>query len=114
MSKMPFSEFVEKNGFIFISGQVPLNESGEMIDGAIEEKAHQVMKNLQKVLESADSGLANVVKTTIFLTDMADFEKVNTVYAGYFEGNYPARETICVKALPLNSQIEISMIAARD
>lgn len=111
---LPFSEFVEKNGFIFVSGQVPLNAQGEMIEGTIDEKAHQVMKNLQKVLKSAESSLADVVKTTIFLTDMADFDKVNAVYASYFEGSYPARETICIKALPLNSQIEISMIAARN
>jgi 2-iminobutanoate/2-iminopropanoate deaminase len=111
---LPFSEFVEKNGFIFVSGQVPLNDSGEMLDGTIEEKTHQVMKNLQKVLISAGASLTDVVKTTIFLTEMSDFDKVNGVYASYFEGNYPARETICVKALPLNSEIEISMIASKS
>jgi len=111
---LPFSEFIDKNGFIFVSGQVPLNGGGEMIEGTIDEKTHQVMKNLQKVLESAGVSFDNVVKTTIFLTDIEDAGKVNTIYASYFNGAYPARETICVKALPLNSVIEISMIAAKN
>lgn len=110
---LPFSEFVEKNGFIFVSGQVPLKDDGAMLDGTIEERTHQVMKNLQKVLQSAGVTFSDVVKTTIFLTDMDDYGTVNSVYASYFKGSFPAREAICVKALPLNSQIEISMIAAK-
>lgn len=111
---LPFSESVEKNGFIFVSGQVSLNSDDQMIDGTIEEKTHQVMKNLQKVLESAGVTFAHVVKTTIFLTDMDDFGEVNSVYASYLKEPYPARETICVKALPLGAEIEISMIAAKS
>jgi len=110
---LPFSEYIEKNGFVFISGQVPLDSSDQMLEGTIEEKTHQVMKNLAKVLESAGLSFENAVKATIFLTDMEDYEKINEVYAGYLSEPYPARETICVKALPLNSSIEISMIAAR-
>lgn len=114
MSNLPFSEFVEKNGFIFISGQIPLGESGKMIDGTIKDKTHQVMKNLQKVLESAGVSFNDVVKTTIFLTDMGDFGEINPIYASYFNGTFPARETICVKALPLGAEIEISMIASKN
>lgn len=110
---LPFSEYIEKNGFVFISGQVSLNADGQMIDGDIEEKTHQVMKNLQKILESAGVSFSDVVKTTIFLTDMDDFGKVNSIYASYLKEPYPARETICVKALPLGAEIEISMIAAK-
>jgi len=110
---LPFSEFIEKNGFIFVSGQVPLNDNDQMLEGTLEEKTHQVMKNLQKVLTSAGASLSDVVKTTIFLTDMSDYTTVNSVYASYFKENYPARETICVKALPLNSEIEISVIASK-
>lgn len=111
---LPFSEFVEKNGFIFISGQIPLNDKDEMVEGPIEDKTHQVMKNLQKVLQSAGASFNDVVKTTIFLTDMDDFGKVNPIYASYFNESFPARETICVKALPMGAAIEISMIAARN
>ena len=110
---LPFSEYYEKKGFIFISGQVPLNENDEMILGPIEEKTHQVMRNLQKVLASAGASFSDVVKATIFLTDMNDFSKVNDVYSSYLKEPYPARETICVKALPLESSIEISMIASK-
>jgi 2-iminobutanoate/2-iminopropanoate deaminase len=111
---LPFSESVEKNGFIFVSGQVSLNSDDQMVEGTIEEKTHQVMRNLQKVLESAGVTFADVVKTTIFLTDMDDFGKVNSIYASYLTEPYPARETICVKALPLGAEIEISMIAAKS
>lgn len=110
---LPFSEFVEKNGFVFISGQVPLDSNGQMIEGDISEKTHLVMKNLQSILEKAGLRFDSVVKTTIFLTDMGDFQKVNEIYASYLKEPYPARETICVKALPLGSSIEISMIAAK-
>jgi 2-iminobutanoate/2-iminopropanoate deaminase len=110
---LPFSEFREENGFIFVSGQVPLNADDQMVEGSIEDKTHQVMKNLQKVLESADASFSNVVKATIFLTNMDDFGKVNKVYASYLSEPYPARETICVKALPLGAEIEISIIAAK-
>lgn len=110
---LPFSEYIESNGLIFVSGQVPLNENNEMIEGSIEDKTHQVMNNLQKVLESAGVTFENVVKATIFLTNIADFEKVNPVYASYFNNRFPARETICVKALPVGAEIETSMIASR-
>lgn len=110
---LPFSEFIEKNGFVFISGQVPLISDGSMLEGTIEEKTHQVMKNLQNILEKAGIGFQNVVKTTIFLTDMKDYSKINDVYVGYLTEPFPVRETICVKALPLESSIEISMIAAK-
>jgi 2-iminobutanoate/2-iminopropanoate deaminase len=111
--KLPFSPYFEKNGFVFISGQVHLDNKGNIIEGSIEEKTHQVMENLQNVLEKAGLTFGNVVKTTIFLTDMDDYRKVNEVYGSYFNEPYPARETICVKALPLGASIEISMIASK-
>ncbi len=110
---LPFSEYIEKNGFIFTSGQVHLTPEGKLLDGTIEEKTEQVMQNLQKVLNKAGVSFENVVKTTIYVTDMENYAKVNEIYASYFKDKYPARDTVCVNKLPLNADIEISMIAAK-
>ena len=111
---LPFSESVTKNGFVFISGQVHLTPDGKLLEGNIEKQTHQVMKNLRAVLEKEGLGFENVVKATIFVIDMANYTKVNEVYASYFSGTFPAREFICVKELPIGSQVEISMIAAKN
>jgi 2-iminobutanoate/2-iminopropanoate deaminase len=111
---LPFSESVTKNGFVFISGQVPLTPEAQLLEGSIEEQAHQVMKNLQSVLEKEGLGFGDVVKTTILVIDMANYAKVNDVYASYFTESFPAREFICVKELPLKAEVEISMIAAHS
>lgn len=113
-NKLPFSPFIESNGLIFLSGQVYLTPEGKLLEGTIEEKTHQVMKNLEKVLNDAGVDFNNIVKTTIFVTDMSIYAKVNEVYASYFEGPCPARETVCVKELPLSAEIEISMIASKN
>ena len=113
MSNPPLSPFIEINGLIFTSGQVYLTENGSLLEGNISEQTHQVMKNLEKVLKLAGSSFFDVVKTTIFVTDMSIYGEVNEVYASYFDGSYPAREVIGVKELPLGAKIEISMIAAR-
>lgn len=110
---LPFSESVTKNGFIFISGQVPLTPEDNLLEGSIEEQTHQVMKNLNAILQKEGLSFADVVKATIFVIDMACYSKVNTVYASYFSDSFPAREFICVKELPLKAEVEISMIAAQ-
>ncbi|MBV7441131.1 RidA family protein [Weeksellaceae bacterium TAE3-ERU29] len=109
----PYSQAVEHNGVLYVSGQIPINpENGELLNG-IEEETHQVMKNLKAILENKNLGFDEVIKTTIFLKDMADFAVVNEIYGSYFtEGNYPARETVQVAKLPKDVSVEISLIAA--
>jgi 2-iminobutanoate/2-iminopropanoate deaminase len=108
----PYNQSVKANGFLFISGQIAIDPKTGNIDAtSIEEETHQVMKNLAAILAEAELSFEAVVKTTIFLTDMSHFGVVNEVYAQYFEGNHPARETVAVKGLPKNVNVEISMIA---
>ncbi|MEG0328076.1 MAG: RidA family protein [Erysipelothrix sp.] len=107
----PYVQAVEANGFIFTSGQLGLNpETGTLQEG-IEAQAHQVMKNLQSVLENAGSDFSKVIKTTILLSDIADFATVNEIYGSYFGGEYPARSAYQVATLPLGGLIEIELIA---
>ncbi|RZK13894.1 MAG: RidA family protein [Flavobacterium sp.] len=108
----PYSQAVIANGFLFLSGQVAINpESGEIIQASIAEETHQVMRNIKSVLLEASYELKDVVKTTIFLSDMNLFAEVNDVYGSYFESNFPARETVAVKGLPKGVNVEISMTA---
>lgn len=107
----PYSQAVEVNGFIYTSGQIGLDEKGVMVAGDVENQTHQVMKNLFYVLEAAGSHFNDVIKTTIFLADMNDFEKVNKIYAHYFGTHKPVRSTVAVKTLPKNALIEIDCIA---
>lgn len=108
----PYSQAVIANGFLFLSGQVAINpESGEVIQSSIPEETHQVMRNIKAVLLEAGYEFKDVVKTTIFLSDMDLFAEVNTVYGSYFETNFPARETVAVKGLPKGVNVEISMTA---
>lgn len=108
----PYSQSVKAGGFIFISGQIAINPAtGNVEANSIEEETHQAMKNIAAILTEAGLDFSAVVKTTIFLTDMALFVAVNEVYAGYLSGNYPARETVAVKGLPKGVNVEISMIA---
>lgn len=110
----PYSQAVMANGFLFISGQVAFNPAnGELVLDSLEAEATQVMNNLKAVLDTAGLGFANVVKTTIFLSDMGLFAAVNEIYGKYFESDYPARETVAVKGLPKGVNVEISMIAAK-
>ncbi len=110
MSKTPFSPYVAKGNFVFTSGQVYLKD-GKLLEGTVEEQTHQVMKNLQGVLEKAGVTFNDVVKTTIYTTDMTLYSRVNEVYSTYFSDPFPAREMVCVKELPLGAFLEISMIA---
>lgn len=109
-SPLPFSPSVIKGNFVFTSGQIYLKD-GKLLEGTIEEQTHQVMKNLLGILEKAGVNFSNVVKTTIYTTDMSLYDKVNEVYASYFTSSFPAREMVCVKDLPLGAKLEISMIA---
>ena len=106
------SQAVVIKGFVFISGQVHNLPNGTMLSGSIEDKTHQVIKNLKAILEAAKSGLENAVKVTIYVTDMSFGPQVNEVYKSYFNKEpLPAREMVCVKALPLSADIEISLVA---
>lgn len=110
----PFSQAVVEGNFIFTSGQVYLTPEGKLLEGTIEQQTHQVMKNIQVILESAGVNFNNVVKATIYVTDMSVYGKINEIYGSYFSDPYPARETVCVKELPLGAKIEISMIAIKN
>ncbi len=108
----PYSQAVKSGGFIFCSGQIALNpETQEFENGSVADQTHRVLKNLKAVLVSAESSLDQIVKTTIYLTDMADFQAVNTVYAEYFGKSLPARATVAVKELPKEAKVEIEAIA---
>jgi 2-iminobutanoate/2-iminopropanoate deaminase len=108
----PYSQAVQSGGFLFLSGQIPLDPAtGELVTGSIEEETHRVMKNLHGVLSAAGVGFEHVLKTTIYLTDLADFTKVGGVYATYFQNQPPARATVQVSALPKGARVEIDAIA---
>lgn len=108
----PYSQAVRVDNTLYISGQIPLNpQTGELVLDSIEGATHRVLQNIQALVEVAGMQLSNVVKVSIFITDMNDFTKINAVYASYFSGDYPARETVQVSALPMGVPIEISCIA---
>jgi len=107
----PYAQAIEANGLIYTSGQIALMPDGKMEDRGVEHQAHQVMKNLFYVLEAANAHFNDVIKTTIYLADMNDFDTVNKVYAHYFGTHKPARSTIAVKTLPKNALVEIDCIA---
>ena len=108
----PYNQAVQAGNWLFISGQVAIvPATGNLVISGIKDETMQVMKNLQAILTEANITFENVVKTTIFLSDMALFTNVNEVYGSYFTGDYPARETVAVKGLPKNVNVEISMIA---
>lgn len=111
----PYSAAVALEQLVFLSGQTPLDPvSGELVPGGISEQTEQCLKNISAVLEAAGSNLNHVIKTTCFLTDMADFAVFNQVYGGFFTENKPARSTVGVKALPKGACVEIECIAILD
>jgi 2-iminobutanoate/2-iminopropanoate deaminase len=111
----PYNQAIKANGMLFVSGQVALiPATGELELSSIEAETHQVMKNLAAILDEAKITFEHVVKTTIFLSDMGLFAKVNEVYGSYFKGDHPARETIAVKGLPRGVNVEISVTAVVD
>jgi 2-iminobutanoate/2-iminopropanoate deaminase len=107
----PYSQAIKAGNMLFASGQVALDEKGNLINESIQAETTQVMKNIAAVLKAAGAGFEHIVKTTIFLTDMALFAEVNEIYGSYFKGDYPARETVAVKGLPRNVNVEISITA---
>lgn len=108
----PYSQAVLANGFLYVSGQIPINPStGDLMMDSVKAETGQVMRNLNAVLMEAGFEFKHVIKTTIFLSDMSLFNEVNEVYAGYFKSDFPARETVAVKGLPKGVNVEISVIA---
>ena len=108
----PYSQAIRTDGLVFTAGQLGLDPTTmELVEGGIEAQTKQVLTNLKHVLESADSGLNFVVKTTVFLQDMRDFANMNSVYADFFPENPPARSTVQVAALPKNGLVEIECVA---
>lgn len=108
----PYSQAVKANGFVFVSGQIPIDPAtGQLAQGSVADLTKQVMSNLTNILETAGSSLVHVVKTTIYLKDMNDFEAVNTTYAEYFPNHKPARATVEVARLPKDVKVEIDAVA---
>ena len=108
----PYNQAILTNGTLYISGQICIDPAtGNLKNRDIQEETHQVMQNLKAILSEAGMGFSNVIKTTIFITDMHQFGEINAIYGKYFEDNFPARETVQVSALPKFVNVEISMIA---
>jgi 2-iminobutanoate/2-iminopropanoate deaminase len=108
----PYSQAIRAGGFVFCSGQTPIDPAtGELVGGSIEQQTARVLENLQAVLESAGSSLARAVKTTVYLKDLNDFAAMNAVYARFFPGVPPARSTIEAARLPRDCRVEIDVIA---
>ena len=111
----PYSQAVAANGLLFVSGQIPSDpKTGEIITTGITDEATMVMENLKAILTEAGTGFDQIIKTTIFLTDMQTFAQVNEVYGSYFTSNFPARETVQVSALPKGVNVEISVVALKS
>jgi 2-iminobutanoate/2-iminopropanoate deaminase len=108
----PYSQAIKANGMVFCSGQIPIDPAtGEFVSHVVGEQTEQVLKNLIEVLKAAGTSLDNVVKTTVFLSDMNDFVEMNEVYARYFGENKPARATVQAARLPRDAKVEIDCIA---
>ena len=110
----PYSQAIEAGGFVFVSGQIPLiPATGELVEGSVEVQTARVLENLKAILEAAGSSLESVVKTTVYITNMDDFAKVNGIYGQYFQENPTARVCVEVSKLPKGALVEIDVIAAR-
>jgi len=108
----PYSQAVVAGGFVFASGQIPLDpRTGEFVAGGVAEQTEQVLRNMSKVLEAAGTSLDKAVKTTVYLADMNDFAAMNEVYGRYFPENPPARSTVEAARLPRDARVEIDVIA---
>jgi 2-iminobutanoate/2-iminopropanoate deaminase len=110
----PYSQAVESQGFLFCSGQIAIDPAtNQVVQGSVTEQAEQVMKNVQAVLAAANLTFDQVVKATIFLTNMNDFPAVNEIYGRFFKSRYPARSTVAVAALPKGVNVEVEVLASR-
>ncbi|MEA3419253.1 MAG: Rid family detoxifying hydrolase [Campylobacterota bacterium] len=110
----PYSQAVVANGLVYTSGQLGLLPNGELADEGVEKQMHQIMKNLYYLLEAAGSQFTDVIKTTIYLEDMRDFEAMNKIYSYHFKDHRPARSTVAVRSLPKGVKIEIDCIAVAN
>lgn len=110
----PYSQAIDVNGFIFASGQIPIDPAtGEFVKGGIKEQTRQSLLNAKSILIAAGSDLNRVVKTTVFLSDMANFTAMNEVYSTFFEQPFPARSAVAVKDLPKGALVEVEVLAAK-
>ncbi len=110
----PYSQAIEVNGFVFASGQLPIDpETGKFPEGGIKEQTTQSIKNAQKILEAAGTDLKHVVKTTVYLANMSDFAAMNEVYSQFFTEPFPARSAVAVKDLPKGALVEVEVLAAK-
>ena len=110
----PYSQAIEINGFVFASGQIPIDPStGKFVEGGIKEQTRQALTNASHILEEAGTDLSHVIKTTVYLADMNDFAAMNEVYATFFREPYPARSAVAVKDLPKGALVEVECIAAK-
>lgn len=107
----PYSQAVRLGNLVFTSGQIPLRPDGTIVEGNVEEQAHQVFANLQAVLSAAGTGLEHTVKATVFVADLGQFAELNAVYAQYFQEPFPARSTVEVSRLPRDVLVEIEVVA---
>ena len=110
----PYSQAVEANGFVFASGQLGINPAtGEFVEGDVQPQTRQALTNARAIMNEAGLDLNNVIKTTVFLSDMANFAAMNEIYAEFFSEPYPARSAVAVKTLPKNALVEVECIAVR-
>lgn len=110
----PYSQAIEVNGFVFASGQIPINPAtGELVQGDIKEQTRQAFTNASEVMKAAGLDMSHVVKTTVFLADMNDFAAMNEVYATFFTAPFPARSAVAVKTLPKGALVEVECIAVK-
>ena len=108
----PYSQAIEVNGFIFASGQIPIDPStGNFVEGGIKEQTKQAITNAKNILKEAGTDLAHVVKTTVYLANMADFAAMNEIYATFFQQPFPARSSVAVKDLPKGALVEVEVLA---
>jgi 2-iminobutanoate/2-iminopropanoate deaminase len=108
----PYSQAVQSSNLLFVSGQLGINpETGNFVEGGVKEQAQQVFENIKAILTESGFKMSDIVKATVFLTDMSDFAVVNEIYASQFDGDFPARSAIAVKTLPKNGLVEIEVIA---
>lgn len=107
----PYSHATEINGLLFTSGQIPLNTDGQIVSDDVQAQTRQVLENLKVVLDAAGSDIESVVKATIFIKDMNEFQKINEIYGEYFDANQPARSCVEVARLPKDVKVEIELIA---
>ena len=110
----PYSQAIEVNGFVYASGQIPIDPAtGQFVEGGIKEQTRQSLTNAQNILKEAGTDLSHVVKTTVYLSDIANFAPMNEVYAEFFNEPYPARSAVAVKDLPKGALVEIEVLAAK-